>query len=210
VPGPSPTPPATTSLEVTGVVLGDGQPLGDAYVELWGEHRPRMGSWRIEGRTDVSGRYRLEKNDSGPTRVWVTAIDRQHGFENQPCAVWFDYSPSGRTERIADVSLTASVGPSCAPPTVVAGQRQISGTVYSLTPAGKQPVSGASAYVDISDSVVQARTRTNADGRFLLCGLPVDQPLGIFANLFIAPFQVPQAWVWLTPGGDVDIELTLK
>jgi hypothetical protein len=49
-------------------------------------------------------------------------------------------------------------------------------------------------------------TKTDADGRFLLCGLPMDQPLQIYA------FKTsgPHAWFVVPPGGDADIEMILK
>jgi hypothetical protein len=124
---PTGAPTSSGSGPVTGVVLDDGKPLGDASVEMWGEARtPGTPPWRIDARADVTGPLSSGANNSGP----------------------------------------ATVGFSGAPPTLVAGQRRISGTVYTLTPAGMQPVAGASAYVDLSDSV-------------------------IFADLFVAPFQVP-------------------
>ncbi len=207
-PSPTPTPPGGTSLVVTGIVSGDGNPLRDARVEVRALNWDFPGNWRIDARVDGTGRYRVEKLNSGTTTVWVTAY-HDH-FRNQPCAVWFDYRPSGRTERTADVSLSATAGPPGAPLTLVAGQRRISGTVYTLTPTGKQPVSGASAYFDLSDSDLQARTTTDVDGRFMLCGLPLDRPLQIVGYLFLAPFQSQQAYSLLAPGGDADIELILK
>jgi hypothetical protein len=198
VPGPPPTIP---DLVVTGVVSGDGQLLGGARVEVRGESF--RSNWRIDTHADATGRYRVERNVSFPTRVWVTAYDAR--FTLQPCAVWFDYGASVKEERTADVSLTATPGASGAPPAPIPVRRSISGTVYTMTPQGRRSASGASVYFDLSDSDVQAWTTTDADGRFVLCGLPMDRPLQI-----VGSHQSLQAWLVVQPGGDADVELILK
>ncbi len=187
---------------MTGVVSGDGQPLGGALIEVAGSFG------RIDTHTDATGRYRVERNVSLPTKVWVRAYHDR--FTLQPCAVWFDYGASVKEERTADVSLTATPGPSGAPPAPIPGRRSISGTVYTMTPGGRRPVSGASVYFDLSDSDVQAWTTTDADGRFVLCGLPEDRALQIVGYLLVAPYQSLQAWLVVQPGGDADVELILK
>lgn len=198
-PAPGPAPPAPGNVLVSGIVSNDGTPLAAARVEVRG---PR---WRLDAFADALGRYRVELDTTTtlPGRVWVTAYD-QH-FAYQPCAVWFDFGAGDSGERIADVGLTASPGVSSGSLAPV-DFRTVLGTVYALGSEGRQPVSGAWVVFDLSSDDVQARARTDADGRFVLCGLPVDQQLQIHAHL---PFG-PQGWVVLAPGGDADVDVFLR
>jgi hypothetical protein len=195
--GPTPAS-STANLIVTGIVTRDGQPLGNARVEVRSIIFP---SWRHDTSTDASGRYRAEIDTPTPARVWVTAYEPSM---NQPCAVWLDHTTSDGVERTADVSLTTSLEPLAAPSAPVAGRRKVAGTVYRRTSTGKQPVSGAGVAFDLSNDDYQAWTGTDADGRFTLCGLPVDSWLQIYAST-----RLLQGWSWVEPGGDAEIELTL-
>jgi Fibronectin type III domain len=197
-------PPSIPDLVVTGIVYADG-PLKDAVVEVRGQGGIGA-NWRVDATTDASGRYRVVINQSFSTTVWVAAHDAR--FPLQPCAVWFDYGATAKEERIADVRLTATPGPSSAPPAPVTGQRRISGTLYTVAPEGKQPVSDAYVVLDLSSDDVQTWTKTDADGRFALCGLPADRSILIHAYAFQQ--TGPQAWLVLGPGGDADVELILK
>ena len=144
----------------------------------------------------VGTRYIESARAAGTKRVTVRAGDVQRDMKLK--------------DRMRAVALTATAGPFAAPLTSVAGQRRVSGTVYTLTPSGKQPVSGASASLDLSDSDIQARSTTDVDGRFMLCGLPLDRPLqmlGISSLLHFSPNRVIRC---SRPGGDADIELILK
>jgi hypothetical protein len=59
--------------------------------------------------------------------------------------------------------------------------RHISGVVYELTDNGTQPVSNAWVGWDIFLDTVVAETRTDAEGRYRLCGMPTIKVEGLFA-----------------------------
>ena len=59
--------------------------------------------------------------------------------------------------------------------------RHISGVVYELTDNGRQPLSNASVGWDALLDAVVAETRTDAQGRYRLCGIPMGKIDGLFA-----------------------------
>ena len=199
--GAAPTPPVTGNLIVSGIVSGDGTRPVSARVEV----RSVFPSWRHDTSTDASGRYRAVIATPMPARVWVTAYQSM----NQPCAVWFDHRASDSAERTADVSLTERPGLSGVPSSPAADRRTISGTVYTLSSAGKHPAADAWVAFDLVSDDFQAWTKTDADGGFALCGLPRDMPLQIYAST-----RLPEGWVQgcslVDSSGDATIELILK
>jgi hypothetical protein len=74
-----------------------------------------------------------------------------------------------------DVTLTSlqnlASGNSLRPPPVP-GTRTISGVVFEVTAAGRQPIEGATVGFEGNNDITSAWTFTDASGRYLLCGLP--------------------------------------
>jgi hypothetical protein len=202
LPPPSPTPNAI----VTGTVSGEGQALANVRVEVRLVERNSYG--RVDLITDASGRYRADIANGASLQAWVTAY--HPAFRFQPCAAGFQQSEPGPSERIVDVNLISVEGLSQLTPTRVAGNRTISGTIYTLTSTGKQPVADAVVLWDFTSDDFQAWTKTDSSGRFTLCGLPVNSPVVLFA-LKGAAETYQQGWLSVGPGSnDVDVEVIVK
>jgi len=181
---------------VTGLVFGNGVPLADAIVEVRDRHVMERTT------TDASGRYRVDVLSGDSPTVWVTAYHDQFGF--QPCGAWVDQTDSTPAGRTVDVQLSSAEALSGGVPVSTAGRRRISGTVYALTPAGREPTSDVVVAWDMSDDDYKAWTQTDSAGRFTLCGLPVDR-------VHLVAVQGNQyAWMDVEAGGDTSVELTLE
>ena len=62
------------------------------------------------------------------------------------------------------------------------GFRFVSGVIFENTPTGKRPLPGVDVdYEPVMDSPA-ARTFTDANGRYLLCGIPADNSADIGAG----------------------------
>lgn len=204
-PSPPPPIPSTPNVFVTGTVSGDGQALPNVRVEVRLVDGRSHG--RVDVRTDASGRYRAEVRNSSSLQVLVTAYHDRYQF--QPCAAGFEQSEPGPPERSADVRLSSAEGLAHSTPRVP-DRRNISGTIYTLTSTGKEPVPDAYVLWDLTNDDFQASTKTDASGRFTLCGLPVNSTVLLFA-LRGAYSTYEQGWLSVGPdGGDVDVELIVK
>lgn len=203
-PAPPPAPPGT--VVVTGIVSGDGVPLGNARVHGW-KTTPRWGLNTFSGTTtDASGGYRAEVEvpSEFPLTVWVTA--EKDGYPYQPCAAWFQLARANEAAaRTVDVDLRSAGNLSMAQAPRAPDRRTISGTVYTMTSTGKQPVRDAFVSFDEWNDAFVASTVTDSAGHFMLCQLPVNRTLLIHAGV---PYQ-GQGWVRVDPGGDAKIELIL-
>jgi hypothetical protein len=122
--------------------------------------------------TDAAGRYVVAPPRNGivlpdGASVWVTA--HKDGFVQQCAAT----AVMGAGVSL-DLRLTSIANLTTAQPLSGAGSRTVSGTVFESTPAGRRPVVDAavSAYSEAlyyADPV--AYTRSDAAGRYWLCGL---------------------------------------
>jgi len=179
-------PPAPTPLQ-----LSDGSPAGPSPVSslsisgtVWvygptGPEPARRGlvfGWlqgRSSGRTtgpvsiDSNGRYEFSV-PHGLTRVSVErGIDGQ-----QPCAVTLEPT----TDVTADLFVVTDarwLGAGL-PAELLAQTPTLSGLVYETTPEGRRPVPNAWVWLDGLYGLGQlvADTRTDADGRYVLCAVP--------------------------------------
>ena len=191
----SPPPP---TLVVSGTVFASGQPVADAIADV------RTSTTLRIVRTNGGGHYTAVLNNDSPTSVWVTAFHELFPF--QPCATWFEQTQGGNQERSIDVTLTSTRGPSGAPAASVPGRRSVTGTVATMTSAGKRPVANATVAWDAANDDWRAWTQTDAAGRFALCGLPVDRSLSISVNK-----DLLNAWGTVQPAsGDANIEIVLE
>lgn len=188
---------------VTGVVAEGGVPIAGASVNAW-VYDPKMGMsysymWVNGGvLTDAQGNFRMPKLPAGG-RVWFVAY--KDGYLQQ-CAAPSFYIDRDTTTTLSLVSI-ASLATSTSRPEM-AGFRSVSGVVDEITPAGKRPVAGA--YVNfVTDAEFDfATTRTDADGRFLLCGLPANELASIWTSVgnVTSGVKVP-------PGQTTPVEITL-
>jgi hypothetical protein len=126
---------------------------------------------------------------------WLRAS--KNGYA-QPCATPITGSAPINVQVVSRAALTGAPLPS------PSGFRTISGIVLQMTGAGAQPV--ASAWVDFEPDPMSdwpaAVTFSDAEGRFSLCGLPLDAVGigGANANTY--------GYVTASPG-QTNIELTL-
>jgi hypothetical protein len=110
-----------------------------------------------------------------------------------------DLTISSTTDLVA---LNLSSGPT--PP----NSRVVSGTVFEITPDGRQPVGNAWVGWEASGSGdLMAETRTDAAGHYRICGLPRER-----ITLSAAPAYGNVFYASLEPGPDavLDIEIARK
>jgi hypothetical protein len=195
--GPAPVGPYV----VTGAVTDANGPIAGANVNAWVStpgisysymyaHGPLL--------TDGAGRYRMTDLPDG-AHLWFQVYKADYV---QQCAAPLATIQGDLTmdlALVATASLTASA--TQAAPT---GLRWVSGTIVEVTPAGKQPVAGAFVDFEPLEDLNVANTRSDAAGRFALCGLPQNDSITLGASLGsrVAYTSVP-------PGQTTGIEITL-
>jgi hypothetical protein len=141
----------------------------------WVEHP--LGGYSAAAEISADGRFEFQvaKNST-----WVSLFA---GPYYQPCAVGF--SPKGTST--ADVSLVVDPQQLGAhlPPALMARTPTLSGMVYEQTPNGKRPIAGALVGLDGfgGDGVVIADTLTDADGRYMFCGVPQREKTTLFVEV---------------------------
>ena len=199
----APTPPAAPAVlnaTLSGVVAENGHPIENAAVAVQWSCGGGC-SRETGGVTDAAGRYVIARLPEGAP-VWVTA--HKDGFVQQCVAT--AVMQSGVS---LDLRLTSIAGLSTAQPLSGAGSRTVSGTVFESTPAGRRLVADASmsAYSDAlyyGDPV--AFTRSDASGRYLLCGLSVGRIPYLVAER--EGYNVTN--VSVEPGTDTTVDIQLR
>ena len=202
-----PTP--TGSSAVVGIVT-ERTPLGDralsganvnawiqtgtfGYSYMWA-NGPRL--------SDVEGRYELSNLPEGAELQLQVYKD---GYMQQcaapPLVVGGQMHMDLQLVARANVSASADAVPPPAP-----GFRLISGVVDQLTNHVRRPVPDAFVDYEPTEDSPAATTRTDAAGRFLLCGISQTRTLTIGASIGsnrVAYQRVP-------PGPDANIEVEIK
>jgi hypothetical protein len=159
--------------------------------------------WYAHGKqtADAAGRYELDNLPVG-ARIYFQVWKEDHA---QQCA-----SPPLISDR--DLSLDAqlvarahiSSSPDAVPPSPP-GLRLVSGVVYEVIADGRRPASNVFVdYEPVSDFPA-AVTYTDAEGRFLLCGIPSAESASIGAG---QGFRVGYREV--PPGPDATIEIEIR
>ena len=203
-PGATPGPPVPTGLHIVSGVVSDGaRPIEGANISAWidqgGSGYSHM--W-AHGQllTDADGRYKLA---GLPALVHVQLQTWKDGYVQQCAApqVTLLGDTSVDLQLVSRGSLSASTGEAPA-----SGFRSVSGVVFEITGAGKQPVAGA--YVDFEPFMdfPAATTLSDADGRYLLCGVPEGRTVDIVASLGIQRV----AWVSVPSGQSTGIDISIK
>ena len=205
--GSLPTP--AGSATVSGIVtertpLGD-RPLSGANVNAWIQtgtfgysymwaNGPRL--------SDVEGRYELSHLPEGAELQLQVYKD---GYVQQcaapPLVVGGQLHMDLQLVTRANVSASADTVPPPAP-----GFRLISGVVYELTNTGRRPVPDAFVDYEPSDDSPAAITRTDAAGRFLLCGISQTRMVTIGASISLNRV----AYQRVPPGPDANIDVEIK
>jgi hypothetical protein len=205
-PGPPfPIPPGIYS--VYGVITESegSRPLSGVSVNAWVQ-TPTIGYSYMFAYgprvTDAQGRYELAGIPAGArVRLQVSG----QGYLQQ-CAtpeVHVNLSLRLDTQLVprASVSSSAASVPWHSP-----GFRHISGVVYEVTAQGRRPVPDSFVdYEPVSDSPA-AITFTDAQGRFLLCGIPEAGDSLIGAAIGVGRF----AYVMVPPGPDATVDIEIR
>jgi hypothetical protein len=202
--GPSPP---RGSFTIRGIVterlVGGGvRPMPGVNVNAWVD-AGTMGysyMWANGGRqTDGAGRYELT-GLPGSAIVIVDVWTNGHDYVQQ-CA-----APPTRMEAdsTVDLQLVSSENVSSSPDQVplAPGFRFVSGVILENTPAGKRPVRGVHVdYEPIMDSPA-AHTFSDANGRYLLCGIPEAKAADIGAG-----FNGRAAYATAQPGQTTGVDI---
>jgi hypothetical protein len=200
----------TEAVHVTGRVLAysrasEFSPIGGAQLFGWIEGSGSVG--RIPLTTD--GRFDLTVPRGSRVRLYAggTTINELY----QPCAVTVvaDGNVTRDVRIVEDYSLIGAT----VPPAFLEGTRILSGTIYeAIADGGRRPVPFATVSVggyreyqhEIGWPI--ANTRTDADGRYVICGLEGNTTAKIY--VYRNPIQEAQESIVELSGDTVlDIEL---
>ena len=211
VPPTSPSPPLalTTPLPPSRTVTGSvwlssptaPQPLTGVVVGIWLE-RPHSGGPVGSVKSDSAGRFSFET----PADALVRLYSRPQGFY-QPCLSTVRVDQTEATIRLVAEShlLQARDWPD------FAVERRLSGTIFEASPAGRLPIADAWVQVDgvMGDGRPLADTRSDATGRFVVCGLERETQIPHALVVSKPGYQYATAGVPTQGGGPVDVELRL-
>jgi hypothetical protein len=200
VPTPIPPTPSGPTVTLTGTVTeasgsGVSASVGAAplrWTNAW------SGSPR-SSQADASGQYRFSTLPEHPDSVYVRAW--KDGYVQQ-CAA----AVTLQADATLDLTLTSFANVLITGLPTAPNLRHVGGTVYAMAEDGRRPLAGVwVGWEPIMDTVV-ADTRTDAQGRYRLCGLPRERIGGLFAVKPGTNRPVPFS---LEAGGDavVDVEL---
>jgi len=173
----SPFPPGTTSGPnsvagfITEMTSQGPRPVSGVSVSAWVDLGRLAYSymWANGARaSDTAGRYELGNLPDGASvtvQIWKT------DYVQQCAAPTFTASgPSTLDLRlVSKASVSADLATVPAP---AQGFRNVSGVVYETTADGKRPVPGAPVDFEPFEDFPAAITYSDAQGRYLLCGLP--------------------------------------
>jgi hypothetical protein len=164
---------------LSGLVSDGGRPVDNARVDVLAIQRiaeTRRELWRAgSAMTEGSGRY----------RILVLSLPDRSGVSDEAPTVWTSASKEGyvqqcaapaittKADAVLDLTLTRITDLSTSRPISRTDSRTVSGVVFEATPTGRQPAESAPVFwEDFYDGWFNAETRTDAAGRYLLCGLP--------------------------------------
>jgi hypothetical protein len=187
---------------VSGVVSEGNRPIGGANVSAWVDQgRSGYSYMWAHGAlfSDAAGRYALTGLPAG-VRVWLQTW--KDGYVQQCAAPQVTVS----ADTVVDVQLVSKANLSASSASAaVAGLRSVSGVIVEIKDGSKQPVAGASVDFEPLEDFPAAITNSDAAGRFLLCGLPQDEPVFLGASSGINRV----AYLSVPPGQTAGIEITL-
>lgn len=197
-PTPNAPPPALPSLSGTVVewTPQGERPLAEAFV--WGfYHDLNVGPLLRQVRADEFGRYELTLEAGARFQVLVT----KQGYVQQ-CAQEIIVGETSHLNLplIAETNLSSSRD--SVPPSRP-GFRMVTGLVYEANADGRRPLPNRFVFYDWGLDAA-AYTRTDNNGRFLMCGLPQSR------TVWIAVDSSGLTWATVPAGGDTDIEIEVE
>jgi hypothetical protein len=195
-------PVATGPYIVSGVVSDGARPIEGANISAWIDqggsgysymwaHGPLL--------TDADGRYQLAGLPA-QVKVWLQTWKDGHVQQCAAPQVTLLGDTRVDVQLVSKANLSASSGQ-----TPAAGFRSVSGVIFEITAAGKQPVAGAFVDYEPFMDFPAAITFSDDAGRYLLCGVPEGRTVDILASLGIHRV----AWVSVPSGQSTGIDITL-
>ena len=151
------------------------KPFGNQSLFGWVE-TDRGGSTTGRIAIDAAGRYSFSV-PAGGTRVRISVVGAY-----QPCAITL--TPQGNVTQDVHVVTDPLLLGARLPSELAAVGPTLSGMVYELTSEGRLPLRDVRVELDGLDGLglVIATTLTDANGRYLLCGVPQLRGLYLFAS----------------------------
>ena len=176
----APDPPDASAVRVSGHVVAYSGPsefaaIGGASLFGWVE---AGGRGRATGQIPLtaSGRFSIKVERGARVRLYAGGNTGNEIY--QPCAVTVDaVADVSRDVRVVD---DYDVIGAAIPPVFLERTRILSGQVYEVVEGRRQPVAFATVsvggYQDFGNALGWpiANTRTDADGRYIICGLDAD------------------------------------
>ena len=203
----APAAPTVPTLILSGSVSEDGHPIENVGVDVSGSQSCSSGCSSRQfnagsGMTDAAGRYRIVIRRPEEATATVFAVARKNGYVQQCVA-----TATMQADASLDVRLTSIANLSAARPQSGPGSRTVSGAVFEATPTGRSPVEGASVgWEGLFDTVV-AETRSDAAGRYVLCGLPLGRIPGLFA---LKQGYSRVSYATVEPGSDANVDIEIE
>lgn len=207
VPPIGPTPPLAAPSPSTRAVTGSvwlssptgPQPLAGVDVGLWVE-LPRSAYPAGSVRSNAAGRFSFVT----PSDALVRLYARPQGLY-QPCLATVRVDETEATIQLVAEShlLQARDWPD------FAIERMLAGTIFEASPTGRLPIADAWVQVDgvMGDGRPLADTRTDANGRFVVCGLEGETQIPHALVVSKPGYRLATASVPTSGAGPVDIEL---
>jgi hypothetical protein len=201
-----PASPTVPKFVLSGVVTEGGRPIERAQVWVAGLQPCSSGCSSRQfnaggAMTDSAGHYTIDLKPPEEVATTVWAVAHKDGYVQQCVA-----TTMMRGDAALDLGLTSIANLSTARPLAAAGSRTVTGVVFEATPLRKQAVEGVSVGWEALLDTVVAETRTDAAGRYLLCGLPMERIAGLFAVK--EGYGVSYASVTTGTDAVVDIEIS--
>ena len=150
----------------------------------------------------ADGRYEVMTESSSPI---LKVVGAKTGY-SQPCRVTVPSGGNVRNLYLVSNETLATTGVPVSMPLV---PQTVSGVVLERTITGDRPIAGASVTADFSNRDgwgPSASTVSDAQGRYLLCGIGPPEP-GLTVNLFVAKPGFQSMFVSVDPpaGGSIDL-----
>jgi hypothetical protein len=187
---------------VAGVVSEGDRAVDGANVSAWIDQGNSGYSYmwaRGPLLTDAAGRYQLIGLPA-QAKVWLQTW--KNGYVQQCAAPQVTVAGDTRVDvqLVSRATLSATSAQSPA-----AGFRSVSGVIYEMTAAGKQPVAGAFVDFEPIMDFPAAITYSDAAGRYLLCGVPDGRGVDIGASAGFNRF----AYVSVPSGQSAGVDITI-
>ena len=175
------------------------QPLAGLRVGIWLE-LPGSADPAGSVKSDSAGRFSFETPSDALVRLYTGTNELW-----QPCLTTVRVGQTEATIRVVAEShlLQARDWPD------FAVERLLSGTIFEASPTGRLPSADAWVQVDgvMGDGRPLADTRSDANGRFVVCGLEGETQIPHALVVAKPGFQIAVARIPTKGGGPLDVEL---